>query len=113
MFLAVSRPGLALFLDAATRYALWDGTVQRGVKQTGASQGSRGTRQEDGQTDSGPERTKEGTKESHQNSCMLNTDVDGDKTGPQREAPNPCQDKQTEASTWQSDTHQPSTERSE
>lgn len=96
MFLAALRPGLALFTDAAPHYALWDGPVQRGVKQTGGSQGSTGTRQEGGQTESGPgrpppaqpEKMEEGTEERHQNSRMLNTDVDGDETGRQREGPN-------------------------
>lgn len=58
---------------------------------------AQGHRQEGGQTDSGPgrsppaqrERTEEETEERHQNSHTLNTDVDGDKTGWQREGPNP------------------------
>lgn len=59
--------------------------------------GLKGHRQEGGQTDSGPgrsppaqrERTEEETEERHQNSHTLNNDVDRDKTGWQREGPNP------------------------
>ena len=55
MFLAAFRPGLELFTDAATHCALWDRPVQRGVRQTGGSQGSRGTGRKVDRRTQGPE----------------------------------------------------------
>lgn len=91
--------------------------IQREVKQVDHhvhldAQG--GTRQEDGETNFRDGRSpccawkdQEGTEERHQDSHMLNAQVDKDKVGMHKEGPDACWDEGTEASVWQSEAQKP------